>query len=72
MNGCTFACPEGHHGGLSQASTVLSRHLYLVQTGWLQLGQGQLVEKPRDTAAGPLTWRVLNLIERREEALVSL
>ena len=41
----TFAGSEGHHGRLAQASTVPGSHLHLIQAVWLQLGQGQLVER---------------------------
>lgn len=42
---CTFASPEGHHGRLSQTRTILSSHLHLIQAVWLQLGQGQLIQR---------------------------
>src|SRR4029434_9063543 len=49
----TSARSEGHHGRLSEASTVLGGHLYLVEAGRLQLGQGQLVHGARDARGGP-------------------
>lgn len=43
--GRTFASSESHHGRLSQTRTVLCSHLYFIQAVWLQLGQGQLLER---------------------------
>lgn len=58
----TFTSPEGHHGRLSLAGTVVSGHLHLVKAPRVQPGEGQAVLRGWDVPHCPAVRGVGDLL----------